>query len=214
MQAGDVTMGSKSTLYRMRVSKTPEGPNVECLVFEGEAQVRTSRQPNYQSLMSSSKAAWSNGHRIAGPERARVTARDVEATARIYARTDILRLRSQNGDVPDDLRAGLIKGYTGVLSRAGDAQPRIELAVIQTNAGIAKQALYHLNQADRIPTLDTQQRTAIASTKVVVYTKLGRQQETATELEKVRRLDPAVYQNLRRQDFKNLRIWQPARPTR
>lgn len=214
MQAGDVTMGSKSTLYRMRVSKTPEGPNVECLVFEGEAQVRTSRQQNYRSLSSSSKAAWTNGRRVAGPEQARVTARDVEATARIYALTDILRLRSQNAEVPDDLRADLVKGYAGVLARAGDAQPRIELAVIQTNAGIARQALYHLNQADRIPTLNPQQRTAIASTKVVVYTKLGRQQETATELEKVRRLDPAVYQNLRRQDLKNLRIWQPARPTR
>jgi hypothetical protein len=198
----------------MRVWKTPEGPNVECLVFEGEARVRTSRQQNYQSLMSSSKAAWSNGRRIAGPERARVTTPDVEATARIYALTDILRLRSQNADVPDHLRADLIKSYAGVLARANDAQSRIDLAVIQTNAGIARQALYHLNQADRMPTLDPQQRTAIASTKVVVYTKLGRQQETAAELEKVRRLDPAVYQNLRRQDLKNLRIWQPARPTR
>jgi hypothetical protein len=164
--------------------------------------------------LSSSKAAWTNGRRLAGSEQARVTAPDIEATARIYALADILRLRSQNTEVADDLRANLVKGYTGVLARAGDVQSRIDLAVIQTNAGIARQALYHLNQADRIPTLDPQQRTAIASTKVVVYTKLGRQQESTTELEKVRRLDPAVYQNLRRQDLRNLRDWQPVRPTR
>jgi hypothetical protein len=161
-------------------------------------------------MTSNSKAAWAKGRW----ERARLTARDVEATARIYAITDVLRLRSQNVAVPDHLRADLVKGYTGVLTHAGDAQPRIDLAVIQTNAGIAREALYHLDQADRIPTLDPQQRTAIASTKVVVYTKLGRQQESTTELEKVRRLDPAVYQNLRRQDLRNLRDWQPVRPTR
>jgi len=214
LQAGDVTMGSKSTLYGMRVWRTPDGPNVECLVFEGEAQVRGSQQQNYQSLLSSSKAAWTNGRRLAGSEQARVTPPDIEATARIYALTDILRLRSQNTEVPDHLRADLIKSYAGVLARANDAQSRIDLAVIQTNAGIARQALYHLNQADRIPTLDPQQRTAIASTKVVVYTKLGRQQETTTELDRVRRLDPTVYENLRRQDLKNLRNWQPTRPTR
>lgn len=214
LQAGDVTMGSKSTLYGMRVWRTPDGPNVECLVFEGEAQVRGSQRQNYRSLLSSSKAAWTNGRRLAGSEQARVTAPDIAATARIYAQTDIFRLQIQNVEVSAETRSDLIKSYTGVLARANDVQSRIDLAVIQTNAGIARQALYHLNQADRIPTLDPQQRTAIASTKVVVYTKLGRQQETATELEKVRKLDPAVYQNLRRQDLKNLRNWQPARPTR
>jgi hypothetical protein len=211
LRAGNVTMGSKSTLYGMKVWRTPDGPNMECVVFEGEAQVWTSRQQNYRSMTSNSKAAWTRG-RWAG--QGRITADDIEATARIYAQTDIFRLQIQNVEVSAETRSDLIKSYTGVLARANDVQSRIDLAVIQTNAGIARQAIYYLNQADRIPTVTPEQRSAIASTKVVAYTKVGRQQEAAVELERVRRLDPAEYQNLRRQDLKNLRNWQPTRPTR
>ncbi len=200
LESGEAIMGSKRTQYSMRVSRSSDAANVECLVFEGEAEVRSKRGRWTRDLTSSSKALWSNG-RMAGNVNP-VSQRDIEAASAVYARTDVARLRTRGIEVvdPQTLRTNLAKSYAAVLARPNEAQPRIELAVLQADSRITKQALYHLTKAEKLEPARAEEKVAIAATKFVAYKQIGQEQEAAVESEKVRKLDPATYERLRKLD--------------
>lgn len=196
LTAGETVMGSKRTLYSMRVVKETEGARVECLVFEGEAHVRQLSAGKVRPLTTGTKASWWDG-RLAQPPTT-VSERDILRASVVFARADVARARALGGPVenPDALRRALQESYAAVLTRPADPAPRIHLASLQTRAEIPAQALYQLNKAESLNPTQVDQRAAIAAGKWEVYRKTGREQEAAIQSEKLRAIDPDRYKRI------------------
>jgi hypothetical protein len=71
------------------------------------------------------------------------------------------------------------------------------LAALQTDWRISNQALYHLTKAERLKPEREDEKVAIAATKFVAYKQVGMEKEADMESEKIRKMDPAVYERLR-----------------
>jgi hypothetical protein len=197
VQGGETVMGSVRTQYSMRVWRTPDNSNVECVVFEGEAEVQNLAARSRRALTSSTKAIWTNGRLVRDVNS--VSRRDIETASLLYARTDVARLQSRGMEIADAgvLQASLVRGYAAVMVQPNQAQPRITLAALQTDWRMPKQALYQLTKAEKSEPARQEEKVAIAATKFVAYKQIGREQEAAVESEKVRRMDPATYERLR-----------------
>jgi len=208
LEAGDTLMGSTTTQYGMRVGRSGETLNVECLVFEGEAQVRYANRWS-RGIKEGGKTTWRQG--TGDPAPAQVSEQDVRATSTVYARADLARLRLR-GERPADARAlfnELNTRYATVMTRPRDAQARIRLATLQTNLGNSPQVLYHLQRAEQAAPVPDSQRTAVAVMKYTALRRTGRDAEATVEIEKVRQLDPAEYQRLRGLDPAKIRLADP-----
>jgi hypothetical protein len=195
---GETVMGSSSTQYGIRVRRTGNALNVECLVFEGEAEVKYANRWS-RVLKDTTKSTWSQGR--GDPLEARVVESDIRATSGVYARADLAR-RPIGGQTPADRRAllnELTATYTAVMARPRDPQARILLAALQTNLRNSKQVLYHLQRAEKEPTRN-EQKIDIAIMKYAALKQTGRDTEANVEIEKVRQLDPTQYEKLRLAD--------------
>jgi hypothetical protein len=209
VEAGDTLMGSSTTLYSIRVRRTGEALDVECLVFEGEAQVRYANRWS-RGIKEGSKTAWRLGS--GDPTQLQVTDPDVRATSSVYARADLARLRIR-GERPSDPRALLNElnaSYARVMTRPRDAQARLQLAALQTDLGNSKQVLYHVQRAEQAGPVREDDKTAIAVMKYTALKQTGRDAEANVEIEKVRVLDPAQYERIRKLDPAKIRLSDPA----
>jgi hypothetical protein len=217
VEAGDTLMGSATTLYGIRVRRAGTDLNVECLVFEGAAQVRYANRWS-RSVNEGAKTAWRQG--AGDPVQAQVTDVDVRATSNVYARADLARLRVRGERPPDErtLMNQLTASYATVMMRPKDAQARIRLAALQTDLGNSKQVLYHVQRAEQAGPARDDQKTAIAVMKYTALKRTGREAEATAEIEKVRTLDSAQYERIRMMDPAKIRLadpaLQPVRPTR
>jgi hypothetical protein len=196
LASGETLMGSKRTLYGMRVSRSDEGSKVECVVFEGEAEVRNVKLGRTTEIGTSSRAAWRNG--VLAEPVGRVSDKDVESATRLYARADVARARAKGVsiDQPERFERALQERYLAVFNRPQDAAARIELARLQTTAQIARPALYHLARAEKLEPSQPEQRVAIATTKVRAYEQLGRTKEAEAETAKLRKIDPSKLRSM------------------
>ena len=209
LEAGDTLMGSTTTQYGIRVRRTGETLNVECVVFEGEAQVRYANRWS-RSIAEGGKTMWRQG--TPDPAQGQVSEQDVRATSNVYARADLARLRLR-GERPADPRALLNElntQYASVMMRPRDAQARIRLAALQTDLGNSSQVLYHLQRAEQTAPVPDAQRKAVAVMKYTALKRTGRDAEANVEIEKVRQLDPAEYQRIRGLDPAKIRLADPA----
>ena len=209
LEAGDTLMGSTTTQYGIRVRRTADTLNVECVVFEGEAQVRYANRWS-RSIAEGGKTLWRQG--TPDPAQARVNEQDVRATSNVYARADLARLRLR-GERPADPRAllnELSTEYASVMMRPRDAQARIRLAALQTDIGNSSQVLYHLQRAEQTAPVPDAQRKAVAVMKYTALKRTGRDAEANVEIEKVRQLDPVEYQRIRGLDPAKIRLADPA----
>jgi hypothetical protein len=202
-------MGSTTTQYGIRVRRSGATLNVECLVFEGEAQVRYASRWS-RGVKEGGKTTWRQG--AGDPAQAVVSEQDVRATSTVYARADLARLRLR-GERPADARAlfnDLNTRYATVMMRPRDAQARIQLAALQTNLGNSPQVLYHLQRAEQSGPVPDSQKTAVAVMKYTALRRTGRDAEANVEIEKVRQLDPAEFQRIRGVDPATIRVTEPA----
>jgi hypothetical protein len=208
-EAGDTLMASKTTQYGIRLRRAGTVLNVECLVFEGEAQVRYANRWD-RGVKEGSKTTWRQG--AGDPAPAQVTDIDVRATSGVYARADLARLRIRR-EMPADPRAALNElaaKYTAVMMRPRDAQARIQLAALQTDLGNSKQVLYQVQRAEQAGPVRDDQKTAIAVMKYTALKRTGRDDEANVEIEKVRALDPTQYERIRKLDPAKIRLADPA----
>lgn len=209
--SGETVMGSKRTQYGMRVSRAEEGVQIECVVFEGEAEVSNRNRRWRRNLESSEKAVWKRG--VVVEDIRPVSTDEIKAAAILYSRVDVARATERGIQVSDPkaLQASLEMSYIRVLEKPKDPAPRIELAALQTVALSPKQALYHLNRAETFGSSDPEEKTAIAMTKWVAFKQIGLDKEAEGESEKVRKLDPERYKQLQQADPKriDLRIYKP-----
>jgi hypothetical protein len=97
-----------------------------------------------------------------------------------------------------------------VLMRPRDAQARIRMAALQTDLGNSKQVLYHVQRAEQAGPVRDDHRTPIAVMKYTALKRTGRDAEANVEIEKVRTLDPAQYERLRKLDPATIRLADPA----
>jgi hypothetical protein len=202
LTSGETLMGSQRTLYSMRVTRDREAPQVECLVFEGEAEVQYRQAVAKLSLGASGKASIRAGQ----VARDVVSPRDVQAASVVYSRADLARARALGARIenPDAFKEALRSGYAAVLANPTDPAPRIALAELQTSARISRQALYHLDKAERLEPSRIDQKAAIAATKMTLYKRIGREQDAAVEAEKLRKLDPEKYKKIQRDEPLNI----------
>ena len=191
LTSGETVMGSKQTVYSMRVMRDQEQPQFECVVFEGEADVQYRRGGKLVPLRTSAKATVRDGRLVEDV----VTPQDITAASVLYSRADFARARAQGVTIenPDAFKSALQNGYAAVLARPTDPAPRIALAELQTNARISRQALYHLDKAEKLEPARTDQKVAIAATKAQAFKQIGREKEAAVESDKLRKLDPERY---------------------
>jgi hypothetical protein len=198
LESGEAVMGSKRTQYGMRVWRDPNGAHVDCLVFDGEVQVRTRDARWGYDLTSGGKAIWSGGR---PPERLEKLSRDdIRRSSMVYARADVARLQTRGVEVADPgaLRGELQRTYALVMSQPHEVGPRIELAAIQARISNPTQALFHLQRAESLEPARTEDKTAIAATKWFAYKQRGQETEAEVEAERVRTLDPGTYRTLMR----------------
>src|SRR5262245_55277694 len=87
--SGETLMGSLRTVYSMRVTRAREAPQVECFVFDGEAEVQY-RQAGSKLLLPTSGKASIRAGQVA---RDVVSPRDVQAASIMYSRADLARAR-------------------------------------------------------------------------------------------------------------------------
>jgi hypothetical protein len=209
VEAGDTLMGSSTTLYGIRVRRAGAALSVECLVFEGEAQVRYANRWS-RGVKEGAKTAWRLGS--GDPVQAQVTDVDIRATSDVYARADLARLRTRGERLSDRpaLLNELRSSYAMVLMRPRDAQARIRMAALQTDLGNSKQVLYHVQRAEQAGPVRDDHRTPIAVMKYTALKRTGRDAEANVEIEKVRTLDPAQYERLRKLDPATIRLADPA----
>ena len=202
LTSGETLMGSQRTLYSMRVTRDREAPQVECLVFEGEAEVQYRQAVPKLSLGASRKASIRAGQ----VARDVVSPRDVQAASVVYSRADLARARALGVRIenPDAFKEALRSGYAAVLATPTDPAPRIALAELQTSARISRQALYHLDKAEKLEPARIDQKAAIAATKMTLYKRIGREQDAAVEAEKLRKLDPEKYRKIQRDEPPNI----------
>lgn len=195
---GETVMGSSSTQYGIRVRRADNTLNVECLVFEGEAEVKYANRWS-RVLKDTTKSTWTQGR--GDPVASQVMESDIRATSGVYARADLAR-SSMKGQTPADQRAlqnELTATYAAVMTRPRDPQARIQLAALQTNLRNSKQVLYHLRRAESEPTRNDQ-KLDIAVMKYAALKQTGRDAEANVEIEKVRQLDPMQYEKIRSVD--------------
>lgn len=200
---GETVMGSSSTQYGIRVRRAGNALNVECLVFEGEAEVKYAGRWS-RVLKDTTKSTWTQGR--GDPVAAQVMDSDIRATSAVYARADLAR-RPMRGETPADRRAllnELTTTYAAVMTRPRDPQARIQLAALQTNLRNSKQVLYHLQRAENEPTRN-EQKIDIAIMKYAALKQTGRDTEANVEIEKVRQLDPMQYEKIRSIDPATIR---------
>jgi len=214
VSSGETLMGSKRTMYSMRVA--PDA-TVECAVIDGEVAVQNLKTGATRPLGANAKASWRGGQLIQfGAPLAPV---DMTQTMRIYTRGDIARARAQGVifDDPDSFQRALQSRYAAVLATPADPATHIDLAALQTIAGISMPALHHLEQAERLNPARADLRAALLATRTVAYRQVGRGKEAAAEAEKLRVLDPARYAAVQRADPKVQRVtrgaYEPAVPS-
>jgi hypothetical protein len=214
VQGGETVMASVRTQYSMRVWRSPDSSNVECVVFEGEAEVQNLAVRSRRSLTSSTKAVWTNGRLVRDVNS--VSRRDIETASMLYARADVARLQTRGMQIADPgvLQASLVRSYAAVLAQPNQVQPRIALAALQTDWRMPKQALYQLTKAEKNAPVREDEKVAIAATKFVAYKQTGREQEAAQESEKVRKMDRATYDRLMTLDPAVLKPGVTERPPR
>lgn len=189
LDAGEAVMGSITTQYGMRVSRDDGGPRFECVVFEGEAQVRYGN--GNIDLGESSRASWIAGTRWRAVEVTKVTPAEINAASLVYARADVARLAGR-GEKPTDERvlvAQLSGAYASVLSRPRDAEVRIEMAELQANLRNSRQVLHHLEQAEQLQAANAEQEVEIATLKREAYVQLGQQENANVEAARIRALE-------------------------
>lgn len=213
VSAGETLMGSKRTMYSMRVGRDA---TVECTILEGEVAVHNLKTGAVRPLAGQLKASWRRGQllQFGVP----LEAGDVIQTTQVYARGDIARARALGVviDDPDSFQRLLQSRYAAVLTRPADPAALIDLAALQTIAHISMPALHHLERAERLKPQRADQRAAIAATRTVAYRQVGREKEAAAEAEKLRALDPARFAAIQRVDPNVRRVprgaYEPAAP--
>jgi hypothetical protein len=204
-------MGSTTTQYGIRVQRDAS-VRVECVVFEGQAQVRYANRW-IRAVNESGKSTWRQG--AGDPVLVQVSDSDVREASSVYVRADLARLRIRRERPDPALRDQLSATYTAVMRRPRDAQARIQLAALQTELSNPKQVLYQLQRAEQIEPPRDEQRAAVAVMKYAALKQTGRDAEANVEIEKVRTLDPAQYERLRGLDPAKIRLADPAlRPLR
>jgi hypothetical protein len=197
LDAGEAVMGSITTQYGMSVFREGDRPHFECVVFEGEAQVRyrDGRIP----LGESSRASWSTATAWRSVEVTKVTATEIDAASLVYARADVARLTAR-GEQPADQRALVAElrgAYAKVFARPRDADARVQMASMQTNLRNPRQVLFHLEQAEQLEASRTDQSADIAELKYTAYVQLGQQENANIEAQRLRAIDANRYRALR-----------------
>jgi hypothetical protein len=210
LTSGETVMGSKQTVYSMRVMRDQEEPRFECVVFEGEAEVQYRTGGTLLPLRTSAKATIRDGRLVQGV----VAPEDVRTASVLYSRADFARARAQGATIenPDAFKSTLQNGYAAVFANPTDPAPRIALAELQTGARIPRQALYHLDKAEKLQPTRTDQKVAIAATKLQAFKQIGRDQEAAVESEKLRKLDPEKYRKIIELDSRKIDPSDSRRP--
>ena len=194
IESGVLLMGSLRTLYGMRLSRVGNEVERECVVFDGEAEVKVEGVEESE-LSAGQKAAW-RGRAQSGAV-VRLARADIDAAANLYTRIDLARAQA-DGEVvenPETQKVALKRSYMRVLSRPTEPESRLSLAVLQTNLGNSRQALYHLAKAETQEDRATvEQKAMVAYTKSTAYAKIGQQEDSERELERAKQLDPEVLQ--------------------
>jgi hypothetical protein len=196
LTAGETLMGSRRTMYSMRVATDA---TVQCTVFDGLVDVHNLRTGAVRLLGTNATTSWRAGQLLS--DISPIARADLVRATRIYARSDVARVRSHDIQIDDPgaFERALQSSYATVLTAPDDAAARIALAVLQTSARLPTPALYHLQRAETSP-MSQDQQAAVAATRWMAYKQLGREQEAAGQAEKLRTMDPARYKVLQQLD--------------
>lgn len=207
VSSGETLMGSRRTMYGIRVSGDA---TIECVVFEGLVGVQNLKTGTTRPLQANAKASWRGGQLL--QYGAPVARSDIADTTRVYARADVARAQAFGVSIedPDSFRRALQSNYAAVLARPDDPSARIQLAALQTIARISAPALYHLERAERLNPRRPEERAALAATKTVAYRQVGRERDAQIEAEKLRKIDPERYKAIQQIDPKVQRLERSA----
>jgi hypothetical protein len=186
--SGEITAGSKGTIYSLRAVRDAQGTNVACSVFDGEVAVST-RSTEGSLLAMGSKRVWAPG----GGALEKISADEIKQTAALYADLDLSKGRTAGAAISRSSAAELEAAYLRVLQSPSDAEARIELAAGQVNLRIASEALYHLDRAARLaPETDKPQLARIAAVRSAAHAQAGDHRQAAEQAAIARRIDPDV----------------------
>ncbi len=198
VQAGEVTMASKGTLYEVRVGREGSRLARDLLVYDGQVGVTfaESQGGGGERGRAPETPTVSSGERLviaaAGTERARIGPRDIEQAARAYARTDLTRAADLTPADRERALSDLVQGYVHVLGAPGQPTPRLELAARQVDYHVVSRAtFYQLSHAERLAET-TELHAVIALTAGAAYEQLGDAARARAAFGRATTIDPAV----------------------
>src|SRR5262249_53874883 len=93
VQSGEITAGSKGTVYSIHAARGGQGPTVACAVFDGAVDV--SGRQSSSRLEAGLKRTWSP----AAPVTLKLSLEDLRQTAVLYARMDVSKGQAAGGAV-------------------------------------------------------------------------------------------------------------------
>jgi hypothetical protein len=207
IESGEITAGSRGTVYSLRAGREAQGTSVVCAVFDGEVDIVT-RSSGRSLLPIGSKRVWSAG----GPALQKINADDIKETAMLYAQLDISKGRAAGARLSPSTSTELENAYLRVLQAPADPEARIELAANQAVLGILSETVYQLDRAAELaPATDKPQLARIAAVRSLAHAEAGDQRQAAEEAANARRLDPDVVNSKLLQKYRiDPRVFQAA----
>jgi tetratricopeptide (TPR) repeat protein len=202
VQSGETTLGTKGTVYGVRVRRGREGRTAtQCLVFEGAVAMSQPRRRPFV-LAEGNKMALGMQD---SPQQLNKT--DIVQTADLYARLSLSRavVAGAAPGISGEPLAALRNSYEKTFQNPALAEARVELATLQHEFRADQEADYNLRRAEVIAVQrnDMKMQARIALSRAVVLQSQGINGPASQELEKAKTLDPGI---LNRQDLQIYRI--------
>ncbi len=212
VQSGETTLGSKGTVYGVRVRRGRDGQTAaQCLVFEGAVAMTQPRRRPFV-LQEGNKMALGVQD---SPQQ--LNQSDIVQTADLYARLNLSRavVAGAASGISGEPLTALRSTYEKTFQYPAHAEARVELATLQHEFRADQEADYNLKRAEVIAVQrnDTKLQARIALSRAVVLQSQGITGPASQELQKAKTLDPGIFnrQDLQiyRIDEKQLRTIQP-----
>ncbi len=188
-QAGDVTMGSKHTMYGLQVVASGGRSAAEAAVYDGEVDVFRAdpSKPLMLTLAAGRKLA------PAMREAAPLQTVDLDRPATVWARLDLAKAQFAGAAVGDGAAtySRLRATYAKVLAKPADTDARIELAGQQIGLASPRSALLQLQRAETLQ-LQPAQAAVLYVTKAAALDRLGDRQQAEQSYVKALNLDPDI----------------------
>lgn len=182
--SGEVTLGSESTQYALKVWRAGGKVRREAMVYEGKINFRQANGKR-QSLKALEKINFATTKPI------KMVPADFVNGAKVYAKLDAGRSATNQKQRKKNYRA-FTKLYTAVLARPNKPEPKARLAVLRMNSGIkTPSTVRYLNKAIKLS--DNNIKVAnYTLLKSVAYTQAGKSDAAKLAIYQAKQVNPSI----------------------